>query len=314
MNLNDFMDPEDQVKEGYLLFDMSQIALAAALQNFEDKEPVSTTMVRHIVLNSIKYNLKKFRAKYPNVILAFDNHEGGYWRRKYGWYYKKTRAEGREESQWDWEGYFTAMNKLVEEFPRFMPYYSLSIPGVEADDTIGVLTERLALQGHPIMIVSSDGDYTQLHKFKEVKQWSPMHKKLVHVKNGSARMDLFHKLLKGDRKDSVASVRVRNDFWARRIDGERTPAMKAKVIEDCAAADGYDQIESILKEAYPKDLNLIERFKENEIMIDMSKMPTDIKQSILDKFEQYNLAPRSRIYSYFVKCGLAKLMNNINEF
>lgn len=312
MNLNDFMDPEDQVRPGFQLFDMSQIALATALQNFDEGKPVTTSMVRHLVLTSVKYNIKKFRKDYPEVILAFDNHEGGYWRRKYGWYYKKTRAAGREESKWDWEGYFKAMKVIADEFQKYMPYYCINLNGIEADDSIGILTKKLSLDGRPCMIVSSDGDYTQLHKFKQVKQWSPMHKKIVKVKHGSASLDLMHKLLKGDRKDSVASVRVRNDFWANPIEGQRTPPMKAKVIEECA--DNRDQIKEILEAAYPQDQNLFERFKENEIMIDMECIPDDIKSKVLDHFDNYKLPARGRIYSYFVKSGLSKLMNNINEF
>lgn len=315
MNNLDFLIPEEErTPEGFCLFDMSQLALATALVNFPDKEPVNINMVRHLILNTVKYNVKKFRNEYPNVILAFDNAEGGYWRRDYAYFYKKNRGEARDASTWDWEGYFAGMKAVVEEFPLNMPYYSLNINRIEADDIIGRLVKRLTLAGHPVVVVSSDGDYTQLHKYDDLKQWSPMHKKFVKPKTGSSRLDLFTKLLKGDKKDNVASVRVRADFWFTIQDGERTPPMKTSVIEDCAAAADEQEIKSILEKAYPDDKNIFARFKENQIMIDMDFMPDDIVAKIDECYDNYKVAPRGKMYSYFVRNALTKHTKNINEF
>ncbi|QPI13864.1 ribonuclease [Serratia phage 4S] len=311
-DLSELMGEESP--KGVCLFDMSQLALATALVNFEDKQPINTNMIRHLVMNTVKFNVKKFRAQYPNVVLAFDNAEGGYWRRDYGYYYKKNRGKAREESTWDFEGYFAGMKAIVEEFPKYMPYTSLNIPRVEADDIIGVLVIMLTLAGIPVMIVSSDGDYTQLHGFGDVKQWAPQLKKFVKAKSGSARIDLFTKLLKGDKKDNVASVRCRSDFWYTLEEGERTPAMKTSVIEACAEASSDDEIKEILEKAYPDDKNIFERYQENLIMISMTHIPDDIVALIKDSYNNYRPAPKSRMYSYFVKNALSNHMKNINEF
>lgn len=308
------MDEADQVKPGVCLFDMSQLALATALVNFPDKEKINKNMVRHLILNTVKFNVKKFKAEYPNVILCFDNAEGGYWRRDYGYFYKKNRGQARDASTWDWEGYFDGMKSIVEEFPKYMPYTSLNIKRIEADDIIGILTKKLALDGVPVMIVSSDGDYPQLQQFPDVKQWAPQLKKFVKPKHGSPRMDLFYKLLKGDKKDNVASVRVRSDFWYTRQEKENTPPMKTSVIEECCAADNEQQIKEILEKAYPDNKDIFARFKENQIMIDMNCMPDDIVAQIMTSYNEYKPAPRGRMYSYFVKNSLSNHMKNINEF
>ncbi|MGZ7230684.1 hypothetical protein ACXWOM_09495, partial [Streptococcus pyogenes] len=93
------------------------------------------------------------------------------------YYYKKNRADGREESEWDWEGYFEGIRTVIEEFEKYMPYHMMNIDKMEADDHIAVLTKKLSLEGNKVLIVSSDGDFTQLHKYPNVTQWSPMQKK-----------------------------------------------------------------------------------------------------------------------------------------
>lgn len=50
---------DEDYKEGICLIDFSQIALSTALVNFPDKEKINLSMVRHLILNSIKFNVKK---------------------------------------------------------------------------------------------------------------------------------------------------------------------------------------------------------------------------------------------------------------
>lgn len=298
---------DEDYKEGICFIDFSQIALSTALVNFKDTDKISLSMVRHLVLSSIKYNVKKARAQgYTKFVLCIDNAKSGYWRRDFAYYYKKNRGEAREASTWDWAGYFESMHTVVDELQKSMPYVVMNIDKYEADDHIAILTKHLSLAGHKILIISSDGDFTQLHKYPNVKQWSPMHKKWVKVKNGSAEMDCMTKILKGDKKDNVASVKVRSDFWFTRVEGERTPPMKAQIVE--AIANDREQASVILSEAE------FTRYKENLVLIDFDYIPGEIASSILDYYNSYKIPPRGKIYSYFVKAGLAKLTSNINEF
>lgn len=302
VNLSAFFEDEEDEKPGIKFFDMSQIALAAAFQEFQNT-PIKIGMLRHIVLNSIRFNLKKFNDEYPITVLAFDNANNGYWRRDYGYYYKKTRAAARDEnSTFDWEGYFTAINQIKEEFKENMPYYTIDIPRVEADDIIGVLTLRECLD-RKIMIISSDGDYKQLHISDNVKQWAPQLKKMVKSKESIPEF-LMTKLLKGDRKDTVAGVKCRSDYWFTRVEGERAPSISTKLIQSCLD----DGPEKHLSEEELK------RYNENKVMIDMTFIPDDIKQKITSEFDNFKVPGRSKIYPYFVKTGLVKLTKDINMF
>ncbi|HBU6287368.1 TPA: RnaseH, partial [Escherichia coli] len=107
---------DEDYKEGICFIDFSQIALSTALVNFPDKEKINLSMVRHLILNSIKFNVKKAKTLgYTKIVLCIDNAKSGYWRRDFAYYYKKNRGKAREESTWDWEGYFESSHKVIDE-------------------------------------------------------------------------------------------------------------------------------------------------------------------------------------------------------
>lgn len=306
MSLNFLMSDEDQVKPGVLLVDLSQIASATMMHTFNEGEKITTNLMRHLVLSTLKHNVLKFRKDgYEDVIICVDNAMPSYWRREEAYYYKKNRAKGREESSWDWEGYFLGLRTVIEEFKQNMPYTIIDVPKAEADDGIAVLTQKLSLEGRKVMIISSDGDFTQLHKYPNVSQYSPMQKKLVKSKTGSPALDLMTKIIKGDGKDNVASIKVRSDFLYTKIEGERMPPIKTKFVEECLDSD---DITKLLSESEYK------RFLENRVLIDFDYIREDIKNAILDLYNNYKVPGKNKIYSYFVKSGLSKLMKDIGQF
>lgn len=306
MSLNFLMSDEDQIKPGVLLVDLSQIASATMMHTVKEGEKITTNLMRHLVLSTLKHNVLKFRKDgYEDVIICVDNAMPSYWRREEAYYYKKNRAKGREESSWDWEGYFLGLRTVIEEFKQNMPYTIIDVPKAEADDGIAVLTQKLSLEGRKIMIISSDGDFTQLHKYPNVSQYSPMQKKLVKSKTGSPALDLMTKVIKGDGKDNVASIKVRSDFLYTKIEGERMPPIKTKFVEECLDSD---DITKLLSESEYK------RFLENRLLIDFDYIREDIKNAILDLYNNYKVPGKNKIYSYFVKSGLSKLMKDIGQF
>lgn len=313
MELDFLLPEEDRTKEGVILMDFSQIIMAAAFTEFGEnaKFPkVTTPMLRHLVLNSMKKNIKDFRKQgYTKMIVCVDNSTSGYWRRDYSHYYKKNRKLDREESQFDWEGLFTALHTIVDELGTNMPYIVMNKDKVEADDHIAVLTRILTGLGHPVVIVSSDGDFTQLHKYPGVKQWSPMHKKWVKTKSGDSLMDCVTKVVKGDKKDNVSSIKVRGDFWLTKVEGERTPATKAAELE-AIAMNYYDHdvLKTLMSEEQYK------RFCENQILIDMDFIDADIVASIEEMYNNYKIPAKSKVYPYFVKSGLSKLTAHVADF
>lgn len=247
-NINDFFGGEE-VSKKYALMDFSQICLAAAVVVFPPGEKITKDEMYNVVFNSLTHNIERAKSDgFNNIVLTFDNAKYGYWRRIYADYYKRNRAIAREEAQekgtFDWDGYFEFLPEIIQGLKESFPYILLNIRHCEADDCIAVMTKFLTNQGHHVRIISSDGDFTQLHKFPNVDQWSPMQKKFVKCKLESPLHDCMSKVIKGDKKDCVSSVKVRQDFYLNHSDGERTPPTSSKVINSIVdivkSVDNYD--------------------------------------------------------------------------
>ena len=63
-----------------IIFDFNQIAIANLMEQIgSSKAPVEESLVRHMILNTIRANLRKFKSEYGEVVIACDNKR--YWRR-----------------------------------------------------------------------------------------------------------------------------------------------------------------------------------------------------------------------------------------
>lgn len=305
-----FLNNEDdlEIKKGCTLIDLSQITIATVMATYNEGDKIDTDTMRHLILSTLKFNALKFKKDgYNEIFLCIDNAKKGYWRKTVASYYKGNRSISRAESDWDWDGIYTGLSKVIEEIQENLPYYVINVDHGEADDGIAVLTEHFSKLNYNIMIVSSDGDFTQLHKFPNVKQWSPIQKKFVKPKI-DPYMDKLVKIVKGDKKDNIASIKVRGDFHTTKQPGERSPNIYQKELDALSLLLTDEEIEKSLTAEQFK------RFKENRILIDFDYIDENIKQAILKCYTEYKLPKRNKIYSYFVKNGLVKLVNEINNF
>jgi 5'-3' exonuclease len=116
------------------------------------------------------YN-KKYRDEYGQVVIAVDGSNS--WRKRVFPQYKAHRKKNREASSMDWDKFFEILNTVREEIKENFPYKFVHLEGVEADDIIATLVEETQEFGkaEPVMIISSDKDFIQLHRFKNVKQF-----------------------------------------------------------------------------------------------------------------------------------------------
>ena len=84
MNLDHLFDD----KEGVLLVDLSQIALATVMQTYEPGMKFTVSEVRHMILSTLKHNAFKFKNEgFNKVVICIDNARYGYWRRQEQDYY-----------------------------------------------------------------------------------------------------------------------------------------------------------------------------------------------------------------------------------
>ena len=275
---------------------MNQIALANLMMNLKmnNSKTVDESMVRHMILNSIRMYRTEHYSEYGEVVLTWDSKHS--WRRDYFPEYKASRRKGREDSDLDWNEIFGTLNKIRSEIKKNFPYKYLEVFGAEADDIIGFLCEET--RDEKIMIISGDKDFIQLQKYPNVTQWSPITKKQV---NGfDPTIYLKEHILKGDTSDGVPNVLSPDKTF---VDGLRQRPLSRKKIQSWLVGGGSDWNDEVKR-----------NFQRNSTLIDLTKTPEELKNQIR---LEYNNAPhgdRSKLLNYFMQNKLKELTENIGEF
>jgi len=281
-----------------IIVDFSGICLATILINKQNDEQ----MIRHMTLNSLRMYNKKFREQYGEMILACDGMNN--WRRGYYPQYKANRRKGRDESTFDWNEAFRIMHTIKDEIRENFPYKVLHLDGCEADDVIGTLVERTQEFGNyeDVMIVSSDGDFKQLQRYDNVKQFSPMLKKLVVEDNPLLNLQL--KILKGDSGDGVPNVLSDDNVL---VEGIRQRPLSKKKID--AIIEDLSDGELLYAASWYRN------YCRNETLIDLTKTPESLKQNIINNFmEQDPWKNKGKVFPYLVSKKMNRLIESVTEF
>ena len=280
-----------------ILVDFSGIAVATIAVNKVNDE----SMLRHMILNSLRMYNKKFRQTHGQMILCCD--AGNNWRRSYFPQYKANRKKTRDDSTFDWNEAFRIMNLVREEIKENFPYKVLHVDGCEADDIIGTMVEHTQEFGQyeDVMIVSSDKDFLQLQKYPNVRQWSHMQKK--EIKDNNPKLNLIEKILTGDAGDGVPNILSHDDTF---VNGDRqTPLSRKKkdvIIEDLS--DG----ELLYAASWYRN------YQRNEMLIDLTKTPNDLREKIIDDFWITEPDKRSRVFPYLINKNMKMLIESVEEF
>ena len=275
---------------------MNQIAVANLMMNLKmnNSKTIDESMVRHMILNSIRMYRMEHHDEYGEVVLTWDSKHS--WRRDYYPEYKAGRRKGREGDKDFWDNVFTVLNKIRSEIKQNFPYKYLEVFGAEADDIIGFLCEEN--KDEKIMIISGDKDFIQLQKYPNVKQWSPITKKNVNGFNPTTY--LKEHILRGDTSDGVPNVLSPDNTF---VDGLRQRPLSRKKIQSWLLGGGSDWNDEVKR-----------NFQRNSTLIDLSRTPEELKNQIR---LEYNNAPhgdRSKLLNYFMQNKLKELTENIGEF
>ena len=268
-------------------------------------QEVDDTLVRHLVLNNLRYYRSRFTEEYGELVICCDSKH--YWRRDYFPNYKANRKKDRASSGYDWDFIFTTLNGVRDEIKEHFPYKVLEVYGAEADDIIAILIKQV--QDDPDnIIISSDKDFIQLHGF-HVKQYSPVSKKLI---NGTPPLEYLREhIIKGDRSDGVPNVLSPDDTFTE--SKRQKPIRKTMLITLTEAMDKWE----------PKDLfqlakcnrdTWMHNWQRNETLIDLGKIPNDLRDEILREFKNAPTGDRSKLFNYFVEKKLNNLIQSIGDF
>ena len=156
-------------------------------------------------------------------------------------------------------------------------------------------------QDEPIMIVSSDKDFIQLQKYNNVKQFSPIQKKMVTDNN--PRMYLFNHIMRGDSGDGIPNVLSADDTFV--SEGKQTPLRQVKINEWLDASDR-------LREVMPEDI--YRNYQRNKTLIDLNDIPEEVQESIINSYEEQSKTPNMRVLNYLIKKRCNNLIEVVEEF
>jgi len=279
-----------------IIFDFNQIVIANLMEQIgSSKAPVEESLVRHMILNSIRANVKKFR-EFGDVVIACDNKR--YWRREVFPPYKAHRKKNRDSSGHDWASIFECLAKVKEELKNNSPYKVIDVDGAEADDIIGVLT-KLYSPHEKIMILSSDKDFVQLQVNPNVVQYSPTLKK--YIKTDDAKKQLKQLILDGDKGDGIPNILSPDNCI---VEGVRQKPLTQKRLDELmnmvVPNEGTDELKR--------------NWARNESLIDLSFIPEKIVESIIDTYNNTKPATRQQFMNYMIANRLKNLLEVIDEF
>ena len=280
-----------------ILVDMSQIMMANIMMqmHMSKKSEPEEDMVRHMVLNSLRMYRTRFLSEFGEMVLCFDSKH--YWRRDYFPEYKYSRRKGRTTDNKDWDSIFGCLNNIKDEVKTHMPYKSVEVYGAEADDIIATLCSEYAEE---IMILSGDKDFIQLQRFPNVKQYSPITKKMINGED-PVRYIKEH-VFKGDTSDGVPNVLSPDNTF---VDGLRQKPMTKKKIEAWIDHDFED--------VAPND-EVKRNYQRNLKLIDLTYTPVELSSEILETYRESPSGDRSQLLNYFIKKRLSILTESIGEF
>lgn len=266
----------------------------------ENETDVDENLLRGMLLTRINQLNKKLSKGRPyKVAVAIDSRT--YWRRQLFPLYKASRKVVREESKINWDSIFEKYNRIVQEFKENIPFYFIERDGAEGDDIHAALCFKLHDEFEEIINCTSDEDMAQLMRaFKNVKQYSLKHKKMITV--DTVKYDLFEHIVKGDAGDGIPNIFSPKDVLI--TEGVKQKPVRATNVEAWRKAGGLRN-----PEVFCETEELIERFKLNRALVDFDQIPLEIVDGIYDDWLNYKI-PKRKCFDYLIKHRLTKLMED----
>ena len=296
-----------------ILVDYSQTALSAILsfqRELKGKgEGYAVNLIRHVILSSLQNIKKKHGREYGQLVICADGRD--YWRRDIFPHYKAGRKKTRDASGLPWTLIFDTMSSIRDDLQENFPYKVLHYDRAEADDIIAVLCkwtqdndliqEGLEESTQKVLIISSDHDFKQLHRFPNVRQWSPKIKKLLVTESDYMTVGHIQHIVKaGD--DGIPNILSADDVF---VIGERQKVVSAKRLAEFVE-HGYNGC---------KTDDERKNWHRNIQLVDFQFIPEDVSSEIINKYINTNVVnDKMKIMNYLIKNRCRLLLDNIEGF
>ena len=289
-----------------IIVDLNQTMISNIMMqiNVSETKSLEIDMLRHMVLNAIRSYKQKYSAQYGELIIACDT--TNYWRRHLFPYYKASRRAQMDKSDLDWNAIFNALNQIRKELKEFFPYRVIEVDRAEADDIIATLVKNFNAR-EEIMILSGDKDFVQLQRHANVKQYDPVRKRSLETSN--PHQFLLEHIFKGDMGDGIPNVLSASDSYVNKI---RQKPITTKRIAAWSGFNGMPSNE--FAEMCNNNPSIKLNFERNQKLIDLSFVPSDISDQIMNEYNTQGGKDRSKLLNYFITNKLRHLMEDLSDF
>lgn len=329
----------------YLLIDSMNMFFRGAHSSPGAPIDMATGMALHVILSSIRSSWNRFDA--THVVYC---QEGRSWRKDHYSPYKANRIVAKlaqsEAEQERGEILFETLQELDDFIINKTNATVLQNDVAEADDMIAFF-----IQSHPDdehVIVSTDTDFLQLLKHKNVSIFDGVQKRILHqsgitndkgktlefsvksdgkLKVGKAdpsfvpapdwyEFAMFIKMIRGDKSDNIFSA-----YPGARLKGTKNKIGITEAFED-RHKKGFTWNNFMLRrweDHNEEEQQVKTAYERNQTLIDLEKQPDEVKISCLQSImDATNKPPVSNVGIYFMKfCGLHalnRLSDNPNQF
>lgn len=138
--------------------------------------------------------------QYGKIIFCTEGKGSLDWRREIYPAYKRNRDESKKTEDYN---IIKKEFKNIEEVIKLYPTKFISVEKAEADDTIYALATHFASLGEDVLVVSGDGDLTQLSLFNPlIRVYDPRKREIVIPKKDVIK----YKAIVGDRADGISGL------------------------------------------------------------------------------------------------------------
>jgi hypothetical protein len=275
------------------------------------------------------------------VVLAFDDSKGGYWRKDIWEGYKSKRKDVRDKSDIQWEEAYPIFEEVHELLDKCSSYKCIKVPRTEADDVIFVLSQFFSIEGDKTVIVSSDHDFIQCLKYPGVEFYrtkkTQMKDPEFYKATGSELEDIvMEHCISGDPGDGFYHIKSYSRFSDDFI--EMYPQFKGKekelypkrfkietLFEEKTGKKAYNHPRFGYKTFLRSKSTLNELLNENEIYkwnYEMNRklalpenISQDIKSKIVKEYKNANSTPDyGCLTKYFTENRIIELIGKVSMF
>ena len=107
--------------------------------------------------------------------------------------------------------------------------------------------------------------------------------------------------MKGDRGDGIPNFLSDDDTY---VTDKRSKKILKTKLDAWISLEPYEFC----------DEKMLRGYKRNEQLVNLSHVPTDIKEKIVDQYKKYEYNQRDKLLNYFIKNKLRNLTEHIGDF